>query len=136
MKTVKTAILACALLISVVSQAMTVRATELKGSVWKDLMSGVIDSITVEFRQGDVLPVNVSAEGDLVETTQSATSYITVKRNFWLRAERSNIQISLDGTQFKSLGEVLTGKLEATAGSDQAGGIANTINILFSAFLK
>ena len=127
---------ACVLLMSGMSEAKTVRATKMNGALWSDLSKGALSDIIIEFRQGDELPVNLTAEGDLMETTQTAPSYIGIKRNFWLKVQSAKIQISLDGTTFKEMNEVLSGSIEAGAGSDQNGEIANAINIAFKAFLK
>jgi len=118
------------------AEAKSVRATEMTGALWSDMSRGTLNDVIVEFRQGDELPVTLNAQGDLIETTQTATSYIGVKKNFWLRMQRSQVQISLDGTNFKDLRQVLTGTLEAGAGADQSGGVANAINVIFKAFLK
>lgn len=137
MKKAKTILMAgCLLLFAGASEAKTIRATEMNSSLWSSLQSGSLNEIVIEFRQGDELPVNLTAEGDLMETTQSATSYIGVKRNFWLKVQQDKIQISLDGTNFKKMNEVLTGSLQAGTGSDQSGGIANAINVMVKAFLK
>jgi hypothetical protein len=137
MTKVKSVLLAaCVLLMAGVSEAKTVRATEMNGTLWSNLSKGALSDIIIEFRQGDELPVNLTAEGDLMETTQTATSYIGIKRNFWLKVQNTKIQISLDGTNFKEMNEVLSGSIEAGAGSDQNGGIANAINVAFKAFLK
>jgi hypothetical protein len=135
-KTKSAVIAVCLLFFAGVSEAKTVRATEMNSALWSNLSKGTLSDIIIEFRQGDELPVNLTAEGDLMETTQSATSYIGIKRNFWLKVQASKIQISLDGTTFKEMSDVLSGRIEAGAGSDQNGGIANAINVAFKAFLK
>jgi hypothetical protein len=91
------------------------------------------DGITIEFRRGDQLPVTVTAAGDLIETTQQATSYVGVKRDFWIKAEDDKIMISFDGQSFRPFNEALTGHFQAGAGG---GGIASAIQIGFAAYLK
>lgn len=113
-----------------------VRATEMGSTMWSDLTRGKLSDIVVEFRQGDELPVSFEAQGDLIETRQSSVSYVGIKKNFWLRLSQNNVEISLDGTTFKKLGDVLNGSLEAGAGSAQNGGVADAISIVFKAFLK
>lgn len=127
---------ACLLFFAGLSEAKTIRATEMNGSLWSNLSAGTLNDITIEFRQGDELPVHITAEGDLIETTQTATSYVGIKRKFWLKVQQTKIQISLDGTTFKDMSDVLSGRIEAGAGSDQNGGFANAINVIFKAFLK
>ena len=131
-------VMAGMLLLSGAAQASgkVVRATEMVSTMWSDLSRGKMGDVTVEFRQGDELPVSFEAQGDLVETRQTAVSYVGIKKNFWLRLSQNNVEISLDGTTFKKLSDVLTGSLEAGAGSAQNGGVADAINIVFKAFLK
>lgn len=113
-----------------------VRATDMGTSMWSDLTRGKLGDVVVEFRQGDELPVSFEAQGDLIETRQTSVSYVGIKKNFWLRLSQNNVEISLDGTTFKKLSDVLTGSLEAGAGSAQNGGVADAINIVFKALLK
>jgi hypothetical protein len=113
-----------------------VRATDMGATMWSDLTHGKLGDVVVEFHQGDDLPVTFEAQGDLMETRQTSVSYVGIKKNFWLRLSQNNVEISLDGTTFKKMGDVLTGSLEAGAGSAQNGGVADAINIVFKAFLK
>lgn len=126
------------LLLSGVAHASgkVVRATDMGTTMWSDLTKGKLGDIVVEFRQGDELPVTFEAQGDLIETRQTSVSYVGIKKNFWLRLSQNDVEISLDGTTFKKLNEVLTGSLEAGAGSGQNGGVADAITIMFKAFLK
>lgn len=118
-----------------VSEAKTIRANQLESTKWSDL--GSLGDVIIEFQIGDELPVSLNAGGDLLETTRPAISYVGVKRDFWLKVQSSKIQFSLDGINFKDLGESLSGSVEAGAGADdESGGIANAINISFKAFLK
>ncbi|MEN0059524.1 MAG: hypothetical protein AAGB31_11865 [Bdellovibrio sp.] len=139
MKSVKMKLLVVGvLLLSGVVQASgkVIRATEMGTTMWSDLTKGKLGDVVVEFRQGDELPVEFEAQGDLIETRQTSVSYVGIKRNFWLRFSQNDVEISLDGTTFKKLNEVLTGSLKAGAGSAQNGGVADAITIMFKAFLK
>lgn len=126
------------LLLSGATQARTkvMRATDMGTTMWSDLSHGKLGDVVVEFRQGDELPISFEAQGDLIESKQNSISYVGVKKSFWLRLSQNLIEISLDGTVFKKMNDVLTGSLEAGTGSDQNGGPANSINIMFKAFLK
>jgi len=128
--------IASLLMLTVVSEAKSVRATELNESVWSQITSPSAKGVVIEFREGDEIPMNFTAEGDLVETRQAATSSVRVKRNFWLKVDASNMQISFNGRDFNELSEVLSGSLEAGADSQQSGGLANAINIAFKSFVK
>lgn len=117
-------------------EAKIIRATDLGANVWSDLSRGKLADVTVEFRQGDEIPVNLTIEGDLMETKQpTALNYVEIKRNFWLRLNNNNFEVSFDGTTFKKFSDYLTGRMEA-GGSGSANGIVNSINIIFKAFIK
>lgn len=132
----KKVILICALtlLTAVSAEAKTIRATEMNASLWQRLQAGAAEELVVEFRQGDELPVSFSAEGDLLETSRVGVSYVRVKRNFWLRLENNNVRMSLDGTSFKPIPELLTGSFHAGAGDHD--GIANAVNLTLKAMLR
>lgn len=114
----------------------TVRATELDPSVWSSVSSGALGDIIVEFRKGDEIPVDLSAEGDLVETSKTATSYVRVKRDFWLKLQASDVLISFDGSVYRAFTDALTGSLEAEAKAAASGGPANGLNIVFKSFVR
>jgi hypothetical protein len=99
-------------------------------------MGANAQELVIEFRRGDELPVNLLAEGDLIETTKPATSYVGVKKDFWLRMKNSDVQISFDGQNFSAIKDTLNGSIEAGAGTGMSGGIANAINLVFKAQLK
>ena len=137
MKVLNTHIIAlAALLLCVggVSEAKTVRATELKNVLQSGWAKTIPNGTVVEFRQGDQLPVALQFEGDFLETTQASQGYVAVKRNFWILVDQNQVQVSLDGTTFKNMDEVASGSLSAGAGSDS--GPADAINIAFKWMLK
>ena len=113
----------------------TVRATDLDGKTWSELRSPDFEGLVVEFRQGDRLPVLLQAQGDLVESEESRPSMLLVRRSFWIRVESKAVLVSLDGSSFRPVNEVLGGNLSIGAGS-AGDGVANAINVLFSATLK
>ena len=120
------------------AHAKTIRATEMNSSLWSQFAAGATaaEEVTVEFRHGDELPVSFGAEGDFLETTRTGTSYVSVKRNFWLKLQKNEVQISLDGSTFKQMKEVVAGSFAAGASSEQNGGTANAINLVLKANLK
>ncbi len=135
-KTVQIMIVALGLCVAGISEAKTVRATDMTSSLWSRLMAGTADELIVEFRQGDQLPVNISAKGDFLETAQAGTAYVNVKRNFWLKLQNNDVQMSIDGTTFKPIKDVVGGMLTAGTNADENGGIANAINVALEAYLK
>lgn len=124
--------------ISICEQAFgkTLRATEMDTAARSAFSSAGAQAAIIEFRQGDQLPITLSAEGDLLETTQTSTGIIGVKRNFWLKLEKNEIAISFDGATFKPLNEAVAGSIQAGAGGDSTDGVANAINIALKAYLK
>lgn len=117
------------------AQARIVRAADVSPAMWRQIESGKAADTVIEFRQGDELPITLTAEGDLVETVRSGVTSIAIKRTFWLRILANVIEISLDGSTFKPIPQVLSGSVEVGANSD-ASGAANGMNVLFRAVLK
>ena len=135
-KTLINATLALALSFVSIAEAKIVRATEMNSSLWSHLTAGSSEELIVEFRQGDELPVTFSSEGDLLGTTQVGTSYVIVKKSFWLKLQNNDGQMSLDGIIYKPINDVVTGSFTAGANSGHNGGPANAINLILRANLK
>lgn len=117
-------------------EAKTVRASEMSNAQWAQLYSGKAQDLVVEFREGDVLPVSLEAEGDLVATRQAGITYMDVKKNFWLKLDQDNLVMSLDGENFKPLNQLISGSLTAGAEKDPNSDVANSIKVRFNAYLK
>ena len=124
------------LLLAGAAEARTLRATELSSSLWQRLAAGSAEELVVEFRQGDELPVSFTADGDLIQTSRAGVSYVTVKKNFWLRLQDNKVQLSLDGAAYRPIQDMLSGSVTAGAGSEENGGVANAINVALKAVLK
>ena len=125
------------LALSGAAHARTIRASELSSEQWgQALQSG--QQVTVEFRQGDEIPVSFSAQGDFLETSQAGVSFVKVKKNFWLRMVQNELQASIDGLAFNPLKDIATGSFEVGAGNGQTqpGVPVNAINMILSATLK
>lgn len=129
-------ILAISLCIGGIANAKTVRATEMNSDLWSKLTAGISSELIVEFRQGDELPVTFSSKGDFLETVQIGTSYVEVKRDFWLKLQGNDVQMSLDGNTYKPISDVATGSFSAGANSGSNGGPANAINLVLESYLK
>lgn len=129
-------IIAGLFLVGLSAQAKTIRATDLGSSVWAEISKGTLNDVTIEFRQGDQLPVSFSAEGDLFETTQNSVGYVGIKKNFWIKLQNNNILMSLDNSTFNNIKDVISGSFEAGTGADQNGGSANALNLALKAYLK
>jgi hypothetical protein len=136
MRNVSTLLVFIGLLYSGLAEAKSIRATELNGSLWARITAGSSEELVVEFRQGDELPISFSTEGDLLETSRVGASYVNVKRNFWLKIEGSDVQMSLDGSVYRPIKDMISGSIVAGAGSGDNGGVANSISIGLKANLK
>lgn len=116
--------------------AQTFRASDLTSQIWSKYHKGEIQELTVEFRQGDKLPVSLQLEGDLLETSEANPSYVTVQRSFWVQMKQNALELSLDGTHFKPFKQLTNNTLTVGTGAEQQGGIANAINIGLKALIK
>lgn len=133
-KFIQTTILALALVVAATAEAKTVRAMHMTGEEWARVSNGQAEDLTVEFREGDQIPVTFSAKGDFLESTQVGTSYIRVKKSFWLRLEKDSIEASLDGVNYRPISEVAQGSFTVEASAQQ--GPVNAINLGFQSYLK
>lgn len=128
--------IAALILFAALSEAQTMRATDLDSATWGKLVNGQMNGFVVEFRKGDALPINFSAEGDFFETGHTQPNYLNIKKDFWMMGTTKEILFSLDGKNFKPLSEVATGNLMVGAGSNQNDGRANFLNIVLKANQK
>lgn len=117
-------------------QAEILRATDLDSEVWKKFEKGEMETLTIEFRKSDVIPLNIKAGGELLETTDPRISYVTVKKTFFIRMSKGHILMSLDGQNYLPFNELVTGTLKAGVSSDSNGGIPHSIDIVLNAFLE
>ena len=118
------------------AKVTTLRAGEMNGEQWSHLMAGGDDEVIVEFRQGDEIPVSLSAEGDLLETNQTGVTYLHVKKSFWISGKNNELKMSLNGQDFRPFSDVVTGSLSADAGASAPGVPVNAINLMLKMFLK
>lgn len=135
-QTIQTALAAFSLLFTTLAEAKAIRATEMTSSQWSEFYSGKSQDLVVEFREGDELPVSLEAEGDLVATRQASTTYINVKKNFWMRLSQNDVVMSFDGQKFLPINKLITGSFTAGVNRNQGDEIANSIQLRFSAFLR
>lgn len=133
---IQIATIAALILVATLSEAQTLRATEIDSGTWEKVFNGQLQGVVIEFRSGDALPINFMAEGDFFETRQTQVSFLNIKKNFWMMAMKKDLLFSLDGTNYKPLPQVASGSLMVGTGSDQNGGIANSLNINLKAFQK
>lgn len=61
-----------------------------------------------------------SAQGNLLETKKPGISYAQVKQTFWLKLQNNDVVISLDGSNFQPLEQVISCSFSSSAGSAQA----------------
>lgn len=131
------ALLACTVAMANVENV--VRITKINSQVLNEIQKGEARDLIVEFREGDRLPVNLKAEGDLFVSIDNNSTVVEVKKDFYVKIIGSNMYMSFDGIDFKPINELLRGNVSIGAKSDQSSSEsfpANVINVVFSAFLK
>jgi len=136
MNTLATLVMMMGMLVGGIAKADTIRVSHLTPEIWDKFQNGLISELIVEFRQGDIIPLTVKTEGDLLETTNVSPSDVTVKTNFWVKLKQNDVTMSLDGATFEPFKDLITGSFTVGASSGQNGGPANSIDAVFKAFLK
>jgi hypothetical protein len=63
-------------------------------------------SIVAHLKEGDVVPLDVVVEGDLIAAAAGASIPITVKRECWLRVDDRGFRLSADGKDFDAKARV------------------------------
>jgi hypothetical protein len=56
--------------------------------------------IIIEVQAGDVVPLDVTIGGDLVEAPRGTVIPLTAKRTFWVRVSKEGLAVSRDGEHF------------------------------------
>ena len=137
-QTINTIILVGLIAVGHVATAQTrlLRASEMNSDQWSEILKKGSEDVTVEFRQGDEIPVSFSAQGDLLETKKPGISYVQVKQTFWLKLQNNDVVISLDGSNFKPLNQVISGSISASAGSAQSSLPVNAVELSLKVLLK
>ncbi len=118
------------------AQTKLIRANEMSSDQLSEIFKKNSQGTTVEFRQGDEIPISFSAEGDLLETSKPGVSYLRVKKNFWIKMFNNDVVLSLDGSNFKPLSQIVTGSFSAGASAGQSGIPVNAIELTLKALLK
>lgn len=117
-----------------ISDARVVRATEMGKEAFEQLTKASTNDFIVEFRSGDVIPLQFSAEGDLFEAAPNQLSSLKIKKTFWLKIEEDKIKISFDGGHFSELKDAISGGLGV--GLNNQGGATNPLEVSLKAFIK
>lgn len=134
--------LAAALLLNTPLMAgaiVPIRSAKLNAEYLNKIQKGEIDNAVIEFLEGDRLPINIKAGGDLFESVDSNPTFVEVKKHFFVKIMKSNITMSFDGETFKSIKELLSGSLTvnvSSANGDTQNFPASLIYIVFSALVK
>jgi hypothetical protein len=130
------ATLTALIMVATMSEAHTLRATDIDSETWGKVFSGKMRGVMIEFREGDELPLTFSAEGDFFETRRTQETPVTIKKTFWMKYDQNTVLFSLDGSSFKPLPQVATGNFMVGAGSNPGDARANTLNMHVKAFIK
>jgi hypothetical protein len=93
-----------------------VRFADLAPADAEAFLAGDAD-VTVEFRDGDRLPLGLKVGGDLLATSGDGAAVLRVQRTFFVRRADGGVELSLDGVAFAPWGDLVTGFLRANASS-------------------
>lgn len=63
-------------------------------------------SLILELNEGDIVPLDVTIEGDLAQTPPGASVPITVKRHCFVRVDDRGLRFSEDGSSFTETSRV------------------------------
>jgi hypothetical protein len=80
------------------------------------------------YQKGDEVPINFTMEGDLAETNDDSTVYVTVKRTFFLKLADSGTLISFDGINYKPYQQVIKQNLIVQALGDDPAPVSIVLN--------
>lgn len=117
----------------------SIRVSKLGPEMMTKIQKGEVKNLVVEFKEGDRLPVNLKAEGELFESVDSNPIFVEVKKDFYVKVTGSNVQMSFDAVNFSPINELIRGSVSVGANSDNSNTVnfpASVINVIFSAFLK
>lgn len=107
-------------------QASTIRFTDLDSEDIARVLEGKSNQI-VEFRRGDLIPLNLKVEGDLLSIDRSTPNVLKVKKDFFIQVTNSSLKISFDGEEYLSLSDALSGLLNVVASGNS---IPSMINVM------
>ena len=95
---------------SMAVQASSMRFSELTGDVWEKFQKGELQEVIVEFRKGDLVPVKIRAEGDLLFVDDPSTIYVTIKETLFIKCTQTALLMSRDNQDYKPFNELITGR--------------------------
>jgi hypothetical protein len=84
--------------------------------------------LIIELREGDVLPLDVLVDGDLIGSPEGASIPLTAKRTFFVRVDANGLKISRDGVDFDAKSRV-PGSFQLGVGVTRATGTRATLKI-------
>ncbi len=85
-------------------------------------------SVIIELREGEVIPLDVIVEGDYFSTAPGASVPVTVKKTCFLRVDDRGLRISDDGSNFDKKPRV-PGSFQFGVGMTQEGGKRGTLRL-------
>lgn len=118
---------------------VTIRSTKLNAEFLNKIQKGEVENTVIEFIEGDRLPINLKAEGDLFESADSNPTFVEVKKHFFVKIMKNDATMSFDGEIYKPIKELLRGSGRVNVSSsngDLQHFPASVITIVFSAFIK
>ncbi len=85
-------------------------------------------SLVIELREGEVIPLDVVVEGDYFATAPGASVPVTVKKTCFMRVDDRGLRISEDGVSFDEKPRV-PGSFQFGVGMTKEGGKRGTLRV-------
>ena len=114
---------------------VNIKANELNNDVISKIFSSPNTEYVVEFREGDLVPFNLSAEGDLFESKENTNNILKIKKDFFVKVSSHQVLISFDSENYKNLKEVISGSFTVGSEVDRSQ-IPGVIQALLRVYLK
>jgi hypothetical protein len=76
---------------------------------------------SIEFREGDQLPIKIQLSGDLFTTITQGETVVQIDKGFFLKKDGDDILMSWDGSDYQPFKELVGGKLSVGASGSTPG---------------
>jgi hypothetical protein len=128
-----------ALLMTITAQTSfgkTMRATEISTNLIQELLILQDGDYIIDFRAGDKIDLQFTAQGDLLESKNNPANILTIKKNFNLKITNSNVFLSINGNAYKKLKELVKGQLNLGTDMMSSSQTPGIIQAMLSIYLK
>lgn len=112
--------------LSTSTMASSIRFSDLDSKEFNHILSGQSNQV-VEFQKGDLIPLGLKVEGDLLSLSSHKTNFLKVQKKFFILISRLEFKISFDGHYYLPLSEALTGSLTVDANVNSPSSLLNIL---------